>query len=92
MYWQQKYLQEKKKKKFFRIQAYRSITCGYFYIGIIDFIFKNKSLKGFTNLLSPHNFKKNYEVILKATATDTRYFARGKFLRSLVHKKNFGLL
>ena len=29
---------------------------------------------------------------LKAAATDMRYFARSKFSRSLVHKKNFSLI
>ena len=47
-------------------------------------------MKGFTNLLSPHNFEKNYGVILKAAVTDIRYFAMSKFLKSLVHKKHFG--
>ena len=28
---------------------------------------------------------------LKGTATDMRYFARSKFSRGLVHKKNFSL-
>ena len=30
--------------------------------------------------------------IFKAAATDMRYFARSKFSRSLVHKKNFSLI
>ena len=30
--------------------------------------------------------------IIKGTATDVRYFARSKFSRSLVHKKNFTLI
>ena len=72
------------------MQAHGTITCGYFCTGVIDFIFRGKSVKGFTNLLSPHNFEKNYGVILKAAATDIRYFARSKFLKSLVHKKHFG--
>ena len=32
------------------------------------------------------------ELEFKATATDMRYFAKSKFSRSLVHKKNIGLL
>ena len=31
-------------------------------------------------------------LILKAAATDMRYFARSKFSRSIVHKKKFGLI
>ena len=30
--------------------------------------------------------------MLKAAATDMRYFATSKFFGSLVHKKNFGLI
>ena len=29
---------------------------------------------------------------IKGRVTDTRYFARSKFARSLVHKKNFNLI
>ena len=29
---------------------------------------------------------------IKGAATDIRYFARGKFSRSLIHKKNFSLI
>ena len=32
--------------------------CGYFYIGIIDFMLKGKSLTEFTHLFSPNNFFK----------------------------------
>ena len=42
----------------FRIQAYDSVMCGYLCIGFIDFMFKGNSLTDFTNLFSPHNFKK----------------------------------
>ena len=34
----------------FRLQAYGSVMCGYFYIGFIDFILKGNNLTGFTNL------------------------------------------
>ena len=40
----------------FRIQAYDSVMCGYFSIGFIDFILKNKSLTDFTNFFTPDNF------------------------------------
>ena len=42
----------------YRIQNYDSITCGYFCIGFIDYMFKGKSLTDYTNLFSPNNFKK----------------------------------
>ena len=38
------------KSNIFRIQAYNSVTCGYFCIGFIDFMLKEKSLTDFTNL------------------------------------------
>ena len=42
----------------YRIQAYDSIMCGYFCIGFINFMFKCKSLTGYTNLFSPNDLKK----------------------------------
>ena len=45
----------------FRIQAYGSIMCGYFYIGFIDFMLKEKTLTEYTNLFSPN---KNDDIIL----------------------------
>ena len=39
----------------FRIQAYDSIMCGYFCIGFIDFMLKEKTLTEFTNLFSLNN-------------------------------------
>ena len=45
-------------RNIYRIQSYDS-KYGYFCIGFIDFIFKGKRLLDFTNLLSPHEFKKN---------------------------------
>ena len=38
-----------------RIQAHDSVTCGYFCIGVIDFMLKDKSLTDFTNLFSPYS-------------------------------------
>ena len=52
------------KTNIFRIQAYHSIMCGYFYIGFIDFILARKTLTEYTNLFSPSNFKKNDDIIL----------------------------
>ena len=48
----------------FRIQTYDSIMCGYFCIGLIDVMFKGKSLTEYTNLFSPIDFKKNHDTIL----------------------------
>ena len=48
----------------FRIQAYDSIMCGYFCIGFIDFMLKEKTLTEYKNLFSPNKFKKNDDIIL----------------------------
>ena len=45
------------KTNIFRIQAYDSIMCGYFCIGLIDFMLSEKTLIEFTNLFSANNFK-----------------------------------
>ena len=39
--------------------------CGYFCIGSMDYMFKGKSLTGYTNLFSPNNFKEDDDIILK---------------------------
>ena len=51
------------KANIFRIQAYDSIMCGYFCIEFINYMFDGKSLIDFTSLFSPHDFKKNDEII-----------------------------
>ena len=52
------------KTNILRIQAYDSIMCGLFCIGLIDFILAEKILTEFTNISSPNNFKKNDNIIL----------------------------
>ena len=47
-----------------RIQAYESIMCGYFCIGFIDFILKDKSLLDYIILFSPNEYEKNDEIVL----------------------------
>ena len=42
----------------FRIKVYDAIMCGYFCIGFINFMLKEKPLTDFTNIFSPNNFKK----------------------------------
>ena len=61
----------------FRLQATDSVMCGYFYIRFIDFLLAGKKLIDYTNLFSPHNFKKNGNIILS-------YFKNGsiQFYRS----------
>ena len=48
----------------FRVQANNSVMCGYFCIGFIDFMLAGKKLADYTNLFSPHDFKKNDNIIL----------------------------
>ena len=55
----------------FRIQAYDSISCGYFSIGFINFMFKFKSLTDYTNIFLPNNFKKNADIILNYFMSNT---------------------
>ena len=49
------------KTNIFRIQAKKSIICGYFWIGFTDFMLASKD---FTSLCSPYDFKKNGNIIL----------------------------
>ena len=48
----------------FRIQAYDSTICGYFYFGFTNFMLAGQTLTEFTNPFSPNNFKKNDDMIL----------------------------
>ena len=45
----------------FRIQAFHSVMCGYSCIGFINFMLNG--FTDFTNLFSPNNLKKNYDII-----------------------------
>ena len=49
----------------YRIQAYDSIMCGYFYTGFINFLLIGKSLLEYTNLFSPNDYEKNDKRIVK---------------------------
>ena len=48
----------------FRVQANNSIICGYFCIGFIDFMLAGEKLTDVTSMFSPHDFKKNGNIIL----------------------------
>ena len=52
------------KANIFRVQANNSVICGYFCIGLIDFMLSGKKLTDFISLISPHDFKKNDNTIL----------------------------
>ena len=49
----------------YRIQAYDSIMCGYFCIGLINFMLKGKSFLDYINLFSPNEYEKNDKIILR---------------------------
>ena len=55
----------------FKMQAYDSIICGYFCIIFINFMLAGKNLSDYTNLFSPHDFKKNDDIILKYFMNNT---------------------
>ena len=52
------------KANLFRVQANDSIISGYFWIGFIDFMLAGKNLTDYTNLFSPHDFKKTDNIAL----------------------------
>ena len=58
------------KANFFRVQANNSVMCQYFCTGFIDFMLAGKKLTDFTNTFSPHDFKKNGDVILSYLKMD----------------------
>ena len=47
-----------KEANVFRIQGYDSVMCGYFCIGINDFMFAEKTLINFNDIFSPNTIKK----------------------------------
>ena len=51
------------KANIYTLHAYDSIMCGYFCIEFINYMFDGKSLIDFTSLFSPHEFKKNDQII-----------------------------
>ena len=55
----------------FRIQAQDSIMCRYFCIGLINFMFKGKSLTDYANPFSPNDFKKHDDTILNYFMSNT---------------------
>ena len=62
---------KKERTNISRIQAYNLIMCGYFCIGFIDFMLKEKKrLSDFTNLFSPNDFKKTDDIILNYFKND----------------------
>ena len=58
-----KFINNDVKSNTFRIQAYDSIMCGYFFIEFFNYILKGNTLSDYTNLFSPNDFRKNDQVI-----------------------------
>ena len=52
-------------KNIYKIQAYDSMICGYFFIGFIDFMLKAFSLFDYANLIPSNDYEKNDKIILK---------------------------
>ena len=52
------------KANIFQVEENDSVMCGYFCIGFINFMLAGKKLTDYTNLFSPHNSKKNDDIIL----------------------------
>ena len=52
------------KANIFRVQENDSIMCGYFCFGFIDIMLAGIKLTDYTNLFSPHDFKKKDDIIL----------------------------
>ena len=52
------------KANIFQVQENNSIMCGYFCIGFIDFMLAGKTLTDYTDLFSPHDLRKNENIIL----------------------------
>ena len=52
------------KANIFRVQANDSVMCEYFCFGFIGFMLAGKKLTDYTSLFSPHDFKKNGDLIL----------------------------
>ena len=65
------------KTNIFRKQANNSIMCGYFYIGLIDFMFAGKILIDYGSLFLPDDFEKKmtvrFLVILKMREATNTY-------------------
>ena len=52
------------KSNIFRVQANDLVMGGYLCIGFIDFVVAGKKLTDCTSLFSPHDFKKNNDIVL----------------------------
>ena len=67
-------------KNFYRMQVYDSIICGYFGIGFISFMFKMKTLTGFTDLLLSHDITQPFGSRIKKWMERMCVIAKGALL------------
>ena len=67
------------KADIFRVQANDSVMCGYFCMGFIDFMLAGEKLTHYTNLFSPHDFKKNDNIILSYFKNEWMQFCRSNW-------------
>ena len=58
-----KFIHNDIKSNIFRIQAYDSIKCGYFYIEFINYVLKGKTLLDYTNLFFPMTLKRTIKLL-----------------------------
>ena len=79
------------KANIFRVQANDSVMCGYFCIGFIDFMLAGKKLTDYTNLFSPHDFKKNNNIILSYFKNEWMQFFRNNWQINLSEQTKFPL-
>ena len=79
------------KANIFRVQANDSVMCGYFCIGFIDFMLAGKKLTDYTNLFSPHDFKKNDDIILSYFKNEWMQFYWSNWQKKIFEQTKFWL-
>ena len=63
--------------------------CGYFCIKFIDYMYDNKTLIDYTNLFSPHDFKKNDKIIKDIIINQNIYKKIIQLLKILLSIKTY---
>ena len=61
----------------YRMQVYDSLICGYFGIGFISFMFKVKTLIGFTDLFLSHDITQPFGSTIKTWMERMCVIAKG---------------
>ena len=75
------------KRNIYKIQAYDSIMCEYFCIGLIDFMLKAKRSLECKKLFSLNEYKKNDKILLKMFAINVKNLKKTKIY--YIFKKSF---